>query len=106
MRDLNADDTRDGVRFDVRVAPRAAHEAVIGVHAGALKVSLTAAPVDGAANDALRDLLAAICGVPRRAVSILRGEHARIKTVCIEGLDAAGLREAVQAHRSAGSRAR
>jgi len=106
MQDLKADDTPDGVRFDVKVAPRASREAVIGVHAGALKVSLTAEPVDGAANDALRDLLATICGVPRRAIAILRGERARTKTVCIGGLSAAGLRAALQAHPVAGSRAR
>ena len=106
MQDLKAEDTLDGARFDVRVAPRAAREGLIGVHAGALKVSLTAAPVDGAAQDALRDLLAAICGVPRRTISILRGERSRTKTVCIEGLSAAGLRAALQAHQPAVSRTR
>ena len=103
MHDLKADDTQDGVRFNVKVAPRAAREAVIGVHAGALKVSLRAAPVDGAANAALCELLATVCGVPKRAVSIRRGEHARTKTIYIEGLSAAGLRAAVQAHQTAGS---
>ena len=90
--------THDGaVSFAVRVAPRAAREAIAGVHDGALKVSLTAPPVEGAANDALLRLLAKTLGVPRRAVTLLHGEQARSKTVRVEGLDAEQLRTALSA---------
>jgi len=89
---------RDGaVSLPVRVAPRAAREAIGGVHDGALKVSLTAPPVEGAANDALLRLLAKTLGVPRRAVTLEHGEHARSKTVRVEGLDGASLRAALAA---------
>jgi uncharacterized protein (TIGR00251 family) len=79
--------TTDGVCFEVRVAPRASRAALRGVTEGALKVSLTAPPVDGAANAALCEYLAEVLGVPRRAVEITHGHHARRKTVRVSGLD-------------------
>lgn len=84
---------QDGaVCFEVRVAPRAARAAIVGVHAGALKLSLTAPPVDGAANAALIELLAEALSVPRRAVRIVRGERGRHKTVCVDGVHADAVR--------------
>jgi hypothetical protein len=84
--------------FDVHVTPRASRTALAGAHAGALKLSLSAPPVDGAANDALIAWIAETLGVPKRAVRIVRGEHARKKHVCVEGLHAAVVRAAVHAN--------
>ncbi len=84
---------RDGaVVFEVRVAPRASRSRVIGVQDGALKVALTAPPVDGAANDALRKLLAKTLGVPKSDVEIVRGDRARIKLLRVKGIRAADVR--------------
>ena len=84
---------QDGaVCFDVKVAPRASRSAILGVHAGALKLSVTAAPVDGAGNTALIELLAEQLDVPKRALRIVRGEHQRSKTVCVQGVALAELR--------------
>jgi uncharacterized protein len=65
---------------------------VAGVHGGALKVRLTAPPVEGAANDALVAFLAGALGVPRRAVRIVSGAAARTKVVEVEGADEARVR--------------
>ncbi|TFC03519.1 DUF167 domain-containing protein [Cryobacterium adonitolivorans] len=51
---------------------------------GAFTVFLQQRAVEGSANDALVRLLATHFGVPRSAVSILRGHHSRIKQVRIE----------------------
>ena len=75
----------DAVTFRVRVAPRASREAIAGVHDGALKVSLTAPPVEGEANAALTKLLAKRLGVAKRDVEIVRGGSSRDKTVRVEG---------------------
>lgn len=81
---------RDGCAvFAVRVAPRASRDAIEGEHAGALKVRLTAPPVEGRANDALRRLLAEALGVPVGAVTILSGEASRTKRVSVAGVSAA-----------------
>jgi len=49
-------------------------------------VRLAAAPVDNAANEALIELLAAVCGVARRQVTIESGDRSRRKQVRIDGL--------------------
>jgi len=78
--------TDGGVRFAVRVQPRASRSEVCGVHGEALKVRLAAPPVDGAANDALVALLADEIGVARRSVRIVSGAAARSKMVEVEGI--------------------
>jgi uncharacterized protein (TIGR00251 family) len=88
---LDVSDTPSGAVFAVRVTPRAGRTEVTGVRDGTLLVRLAAAPVDGAANDALIDLLASLLRCPGRAVAIVGGARSRSKRVCIEGLDAAAV---------------
>ncbi len=80
------------VTFRVRVAPRASRDALQGVHDGALKVALTAPPVEGAANAALVKLLAKRLGVAKRDVEILRGDAARDKLLRVRGVGADAIR--------------
>jgi len=75
-----------GVSFYVRVQPRASHDAIEGEHADALKVRLTAPPVDDRANEALMELLAERLNVPRAAVRIVSGEKSRRKRVAVAGI--------------------
>jgi uncharacterized protein len=75
-----------GVRFAVRVQPRASRSSVEGVRDGALRVRLTAPPVDGAANEALVALLAGVLGVGRRSVRVVRGTTSRSKLVEVDGI--------------------
>ncbi|MHB8412449.1 MAG: DUF167 domain-containing protein [Candidatus Acidiferrales bacterium] len=65
---------RGAIVFSVRVIPRASRDSMDGEFQGALKVHLTAPPVDGRANDALRLILADRLNVPAPAVKILSGE--------------------------------
>ena len=74
------------VTLGVRVAPRASRDAIEGEYQGALKVRVTAPPVDDRANDALRRLLAERLKVPLSAVKILAGEKSRSKRVQISGV--------------------
>jgi len=71
--------------FAVRVVPRARRDAIEGEYQGALKVRLTAPPVDDRANEALRRLLAARLNAPLSAVRIVAGEKSRTKRVSIAG---------------------
>ena len=76
------------VRFSVRVQTRSSFSGVSGVHAGALKVRLNAAPVDGAANEEMVDVLASWLAVPRRAITIVTGAASRVKTIEVSGVTA------------------
>jgi uncharacterized protein (TIGR00251 family) len=71
----------------VRVVPRAGRSGLSLEPAG-LCARVTAPPVEGAANDALVALLSTRLGVPRRAISLVRGATARHKLVAIEDLTA------------------
>jgi uncharacterized protein (TIGR00251 family) len=83
---------RDGeLWIEVRVAPRASRDAILGEHDGALKVALTAPPVEGAANAALCALLAKRLGVAKGEVRVARGDKSRNKVVTLRGVS----REAV-----------
>jgi hypothetical protein len=61
------------------------------VRDGSLSVKLAAAPVDGAANEALIELLARALDVPKRAIAIVSGHHSRSKRVHISGCTPAAL---------------
>lgn len=81
---------RDGAAvFAVRVTPRANRNAIEGEHQGAVKVRLTAPPLDGRANDELRRLLAECLNVPLSAVRIVGGEKSRNKRVAIAAVSRA-----------------
>jgi hypothetical protein len=75
------------VRIHVRLTPRGGADRIEGVVDGALRVRVSAAPVDGAANEALERLLARELGVPRTGVRIASGATARTKVIEIDGAD-------------------
>lgn len=72
--------------LSVRVIPRASKTAITGRRGDAVLVRLSATPVEGAANDALIDLLARAFSIPQRQISIVSGQKSRDKRVAIEGL--------------------
>ena len=76
-------ETPGGVILSVRVIPRAKKTEIAGARDDALLVRVAAPPVEGAANDALVDLLADRLGVPRSAIRIVSGERGRHKRVAI-----------------------
>lgn len=72
-----------GTRLRLRVKPGARRSEIVGVHGGALKVSVNAAPERGRANAAVVELLAEVLGVPRASVSIVAGESSQDKVVVV-----------------------
>jgi uncharacterized protein len=76
------------VSFAVRVQPRAKKNAITGQVGDALKLSLTAPPVDGKANAACIEFFAKLLKVPRSSVTIASGETSRNKLIRIVGLSA------------------
>jgi uncharacterized protein len=85
-------DTPQGATFAVRVQPRARKNAIVGELGDALKLALTAPPVEGRANEACIEFLAEFLKVPRSSVTIAAGETSRNKVIRIAGLSAEELR--------------
>jgi uncharacterized protein (TIGR00251 family) len=75
------------LRLQIHLQPRAARTRIAGRHGAAIKVQVHAAPVDGAANAALLDLLAETLAVPRHALHIVRGVRSREKVVEVYAAD-------------------
>jgi hypothetical protein len=75
----------DGIQLDLRVTPRSSRTAVGGLHGERLIVRVSAPPVDGAANEAVREAVAEAFDVARGAVQLVRGETGRDKTVAVLG---------------------
>ena len=78
----------DGVSFAVRVQPRARRNAIVGELGEALKIALTAPPVDGRANEACVEFFAEVLGVPRSSIMIASGQNGRNKVIRVAGLSA------------------
>ena len=74
-----------GIDLDVWVVPRAAKPGLGPCHGERLRAAVSAPPVEGAANDAVRALVADTLGVARGAVTILRGATGRQKTLRVSG---------------------
>jgi uncharacterized protein (TIGR00251 family) len=81
-------DTAAGVTFTVKVQPRARKNAITGVVGDALKLALTAPPVDGRANEACIEFFANLLDVPRSSVTIASGKTSRNKVIRVAGLTA------------------
>ena len=74
--------------LDLRVQPRAARSEFAGVHGDRLRLRLNAPPVDGRANAALIEFVAAAFDVPRSRVVLEQGQSSRDKRVRILGAPA------------------
>jgi len=86
-------ETPEGVVLTLKVIPRSSVNAVAGLQADALKIKVTAPPVDSAANAEVVRFLAEVLEVPRGAVQLLRGATSRHKQVRVTGLSAAQIQQ-------------
>ena len=97
-------DHSEGLVLSVRVQPKASRNAIRGVHGEALKIALTAPPVEGAANKALITFVAKCLGIPKALVEILSGQTSRSKRLLLRiepGLQSEARRETIRKKLSA-----
>ena len=78
-------ETAEGLFLAVKLQPRASRNAIQGQHGPELKISVTAPPVDSAANEALIAFLAEKLNVPRSRIQLARGQASRHKSIFIAG---------------------
>jgi len=76
-----------GIALPVRAQPRARKNAIVGAHAGCLKVAVTQAPEKGKANEAVVKVLAAGLNIRKQQITLIGGATSRQKTFLISGID-------------------
>ena len=88
-------ESASGATFAIKVHPRAKKNAITGELDGALKLSLTAPPIEGKANDACIEFFAKLLKVPRSSVTIASGQTSRNKVIRVLGLSAEEVRRRI-----------
>jgi uncharacterized protein (TIGR00251 family) len=83
------------VTLKVRLQPRASRDGIDGLHGDALKVKVTAPPVEGKANKAVKKLLAEKFGLSPSQIEIIAGERSRDKVLRISGISRAAMEKAL-----------
>jgi hypothetical protein len=78
--------------LELKIIPNAPRNEVVGWLGPVLKVKVHAPALEGRANEELLGFLAEKLGLPRRAVTLLRGDKSRQKVIRITGLDLATAR--------------
>jgi len=78
-------ETANGVIFHIHVVPKSSKNEYAGIQGDAMKLKITAPPVEGQANDACIRFLSVLLGVKKNQVTIVSGHTSRKKTVAIEG---------------------
>jgi uncharacterized protein len=89
-------DTAAGATFAVKVQPRAEKNAIVGELGDALKLALTAPPVEGRANEACVEFFANLLDVPRSSITIASGETSRNKIIRVAGRSADEVRTRIR----------
>ena len=82
--------------FAVKVHPRAKRNAITGEVGDALKLSLTAPPIEGRANEACVEFLAKLLKLPRSSVTIASGHSSRRKVIRVVGLSTEEIRRRIR----------
>ena len=98
-RQYHLHDGKKGAALAVRITPRASHNEIVEIQSdGTVKIHITAAPVDGKANEVLVEFLADILGVPRSRVDIVAGATGRDKLVSVLDMDAEEVHRRIVGH--------
>ncbi len=87
MSPWNLKESENAVQFKIKVQPRAKKNEISGFQGDALKLRLTAPPVDGEANAACIKYFARLFGVSKSAVTLIAGLTSQHKLIRVEGID-------------------
>jgi len=90
---LTIRETKEGVTFAIRVLPRSSKCELAGLQGNALKIRITAPPVEGRANEACIHFLASLFNVNKNRIAIEAGHKSKNKHVSIAGLTCGDVRD-------------
>jgi uncharacterized protein (TIGR00251 family) len=78
---LPVQDHPNGISFNIRVQPKSSRSRIEGMQGDALKLRVTAPPIEGAANKACIELLAKALGIPKSSLEVASGHAGRNKRI-------------------------
>lgn len=84
---LDIKTTAEGVVFKIHVQPKASRNETAGIHDDAVKIRLTAPPVDNAANTMCLKFLSKALGIPKSRLEIASGKTSRSKHILVRWPD-------------------
>lgn len=85
------------VVLNLYIQPKSSRDRIAGLHDGAIKMNITAPPVDGKANSRVIAFLARLLKVPKSAITITSGHQSRKKKVTISGFEPDYIRQGLGA---------
>ncbi|MBU1221691.1 YggU family protein [Myxococcota bacterium] len=88
--------TEDGITVEIKVQPRSSKTGIGPISAGAVKVRISEAPVDGKANEAVIKLFSSLLGIAKSQIRIIKGELARSKVIAISGVSTSDLEKIIK----------
>ena len=80
------EEIQGGVRLHLFIQPKASKNEVVGPHNGEIKIKITSPPVDGEANSGLIEYLSKLFKIPKRDITLAKGETNRHKVVDLSGI--------------------
>jgi len=89
-------ESKSGITFSIKVHPRAKKNAITGTVSDALKLALTAPPVEGRANEAVIDFFAKLLRLPRASITIAAGQSSRNKLISVSGMSVQSLHQILE----------
>lgn len=89
---VKVEQSREGVTFSVKLHPKAKRERISGLLGDALKLEITAPPINGRANEACISFFSKVLKVPRSSITIAAGLSSRNKVIRITGISAASVK--------------
>ena len=92
---IDLEPTSVGVILPIQAQPKARRNGINGVHAGRLKIAVTAAPEKGKANQAILKVLARVLQIKRSQLSIIAGEVSSHKKCLVRGVAIDDLRRRI-----------
>ena len=90
-------ENNNSISLTVHVQPKSSKNRIAGLHGDAVKICITAPPVDGKANSALIVFLAKFFNIPKSAVTLKSGKQSRTKRFLLSGLSPAEAKTLLQA---------
>jgi hypothetical protein len=79
-------ETKNGIVFSIRVLPRSSRCELVGIHDNALKLKITAPPVEGQANEECIQFISHFLGIKKAQVTIISGHKSKKKQIAVTGL--------------------